>query len=239
MTEEQFLRAIADRPGDDVLRMAYADWLEVQSDVRSVYVHAEMKAHRSGNGSMPKDLVGGYDPVWMARVSRPPFGVCCSHLRLSATGETNRPEDIDAAGKELGVKLPPQLRALLLNYNIGRLRGGPYILPCGGEPGNRAVDAIVCMTDPDFDDDLTSHELVDRTVYLRDESEVPDRFVYLAELHDEAIVVSCRKSDAGAVLYWNGFEQRTEKLADTIGDFLATLVPKMWPLTEVDITSEP
>jgi hypothetical protein len=155
---------------------------------------------------------------------------------LSATGEQNRPEDIDAAGKELGVKIPSQLRALLLNYNLGHLKGGPFILPRESEPRNWAVDAIVCMVDPEFDDELDSHELVDQTINLRENWELPSKYVFIAKLFDECAVISCQKASTGTVHYWDGLDMVSYKLADTLGDFLAMLIPKTWPLTDDDFS---
>lgn len=241
MTEDEaFIRAVVDNPGDDTPRLAYADWLDDRDDPRGAYLRAEHEwaaTHDPGERETLRQMAKGLDPVWVARVSRPPIGVCCDHLRLSATGEVNRLEDIDTAGGELGLTLPAQLRALLLNYSIGHLRGGPFILPRKGEPKHWGIFAITCLIDPDYNDETISYELVDRTVHLREEYELPIKYVFLAELHAEVVVVSCRKGNAGTVHYWNGFETRAEKLADTIGDLLAMLIPKSWPLTDNDFSN--
>ncbi|WP_439627963.1 TIGR02996 domain-containing protein [Gemmata sp.] len=243
MTEDEALiRAVVDNPGDDTPRLVYADWLDDRDDPRGPYLRAEHEwaaTHDPSERETLRQMAKALDPVWVARVSRPPIGVCCDHLRLSATGEVNGSEDIDAAGKELDVNLPPQLRALLLNYSIGHLRGGPFVLPRKGERNHWGVVAVACLIDPDFNDAMVSYELVDRTIHLREEYELPITHVFLAELHAEVVVVSCRKGNAGTVHYWNGFEVRAEKIADTVGDFLAMLIPKSWPLTDKDFSPNP
>jgi uncharacterized protein (TIGR02996 family) len=240
MTEDEaFIRAVVDNPGDDTPRLVYADWLDERDDPRGPYLRAEHEwaaTHDPSDRETLRQMAKGLDPVWVARVSRPPVGICCDHLRSSATGEVNRPEDIDAAGKELGLSLPAQLRALLLNYSLGRLRGGPFAFPRKNERNNWSVVAFVCVIDPDLNDELVSHELVDRTEYLREEDDVPPQFAFLAQLHAENLVISCREPNPGKVCYWNGFEGRAEKIADTAGDFLAMLIPKSWPLTDDDFS---
>ena len=81
--DEAFIRAIVDHPGDHLPRMVYADWLEDHSDPRARYLRAERDAVRNGDSSKLKELAAGLDPIWVARVSRPPIGVCCDPVRFS------------------------------------------------------------------------------------------------------------------------------------------------------------
>ena len=47
MTEEAFLRAIVDRPGDDTPRLVYADWLDDHdASARAAFLRAERDADR-------------------------------------------------------------------------------------------------------------------------------------------------------------------------------------------------
>jgi uncharacterized protein (TIGR02996 family) len=233
--DEAFIRAIVAAPVDDAPRLVYADWLDERGDTRGAYLRAEIKSH-AARKRVPG--AGQLDPVWVARVSRPPAGVCCSHLALSSSGG-NDPAAIDDVESELGFKLPPQLRALLLNYSLGHLKGGPFILPRGVDGRKRPIDAFACLTDPDWDDGQVSNELVDRTQYLRDEYDLGDKFLYLAGTFDETtFVVSGRRSDLGTVHQADGEQMQdepgtgVERIAASLGHFLALLEPRTWPLTD-------
>jgi uncharacterized protein (TIGR02996 family) len=123
--DEAFIREIVDRPGDDLPRLVYADWLDERNDPRGAYLRAEMKMVsvrgakrgiiRKKELRRAKALADGLDPIWVARVSRPPLGVCCVHLRF---GE---PEDIRFDTNDLPLshgsfELPPHHTAFKLNY---------------------------------------------------------------------------------------------------------------------------
>lgn len=241
--DEAFIRVVVDSPGDDTPRLVYADWLDDQSDPRGPYLRAETewaKARRRTAERRLRPLARKLDLVWVARVSRPPLGVCCDHLLLSSTGGGVRPAELDAAADELGVTLPAHLRALLLNYNLGHLRGGPFVLP--GEGGRRGtpVDGFVCVNDPDLIEGAVSCELVGRTVWEREEYGLSEEFVFLAAtLDDTDLVVSCRPSERGAVFERDGYEMYDDpdavniRVASSVGELLAILEPRPWPLTDV------
>jgi uncharacterized protein (TIGR02996 family) len=49
MTHDDFLRAILAEPGDDGLRLVYADWLDERDDPRGAYLRIEVElADRPG-----------------------------------------------------------------------------------------------------------------------------------------------------------------------------------------------
>ncbi len=125
MTEDEaFIRTIVDRAGDDLPRLVYADWLDERDDARGAYLRAEgewAKAKQTAGFILLRlnGLAEGLDPVWVARVSRPPVGVCCDQLRF-LQGEPPAANDaVNAVEAEFGVTLPPQYRAFLLNHNGG------------------------------------------------------------------------------------------------------------------------
>jgi uncharacterized protein (TIGR02996 family) len=132
MTEDEaFIRTIVDRPGDDLPRLVYADWLDERDDPRGGYLRAELEwaKTKQTTGFLVLDLhvlVKGLDEVWVARVSRPPVGVCCDQLSFLLGEEPILKDAIDAVEAEFKVTLPPQYRAFLLNHN-------------GGEPVARGV----------------------------------------------------------------------------------------------------
>src|SRR5262249_31741447 len=94
MTEDEvFIRAVVDSPGDDTSRLVYADWLDEHDDPRGPYLRAETDPVRrwTDTRDVPRLMAGiaklgrmaaALDPVWVARVSRPPQGVCCDHIRF-------------------------------------------------------------------------------------------------------------------------------------------------------------
>src|SRR5262249_53969078 len=112
--DEAFLRAILAAPGDAAPRLVYADWLDEPGGPRGAYLRAE--AERPGSETLwrrGEEL----DPVWVARVSRPPIGVCCDHVRFHDGGPTLSASDLHVVEVVLDVCLPAAYRAFLLNWN--------------------------------------------------------------------------------------------------------------------------
>jgi uncharacterized protein (TIGR02996 family) len=157
--DEAFIRAIVDSPGDDTPRLVYADWLDEGGDPRGAYLRAEIEwakpwrdgtppgwSHRVPGRTVPEwdqehwngldgmlKLTGRLDPVWVARVSRPPVGVCCDHLRFRDSGPALAPGDIAAAEAEIGHKFPRTVVAFLLNYNGGEPNRSQLVLRVGNQ----------------------------------------------------------------------------------------------------------
>src|SRR5262245_34734324 len=91
-SDNDFIAAIASAPGNDVPREKYADWLEARRDPRGSYVHAEKewaKTKANEAETRLRRLAKEFDPVWVARVSRPPLGICADHVRFHDPGPTN------------------------------------------------------------------------------------------------------------------------------------------------------
>jgi uncharacterized protein (TIGR02996 family) len=111
-----------DSPGDETARLVYADWLDDRDEPRGAYLRAEVawgKKRTSAAKKKLEKLAGGLDAVWVARVSRPPVGVCCDRIRFADCGPRLSAKKIDAAERELGCTFPPAYTAFLLNYNAG------------------------------------------------------------------------------------------------------------------------
>lgn len=136
--DEAFIRTIVDSPGDDLPRLVYADWLDERNDPRGAYLRAESewaKAKQTAGFIVLRlnGLAEGLDPVWVARISRPPVGVCCDHLQLSHRGQPVPPAEIakreeEAADRDrkygghavpLFQGFPNDYKAFVLNYNGG------------------------------------------------------------------------------------------------------------------------
>jgi uncharacterized protein (TIGR02996 family) len=127
MTEDEaFIRAIVDSPGDDTPRLVYADWLEDRDDPRGAYLRAEREAVVTGDIARLQELAVGLDPVWVARVSMPPVGVCIEHTALTGHGPLLSDGDISEAERRIGVSFPADYRAFLLNYNGGYIDASLY-----------------------------------------------------------------------------------------------------------------
>src|SRR5262245_7234302 len=117
--DEAFIRAIVDSPGDDTARLVYADWLDERDDPRGTYLRAEHEAVATGDIARLRQLAVGLDPVWVARVSMPPVGVCVEHVELTGRGTRVDESDIASVEQRLGIQLPADYRAFILNYNGG------------------------------------------------------------------------------------------------------------------------
>jgi uncharacterized protein (TIGR02996 family) len=133
--EEGFLRAIIESPADPVHRLMYADWLEERDDRRGCYLRAELEWARAGGPAGEENLrqvAQGLDPVWVARVSRPPVGVCCDQVRFTDPGKTRptlTPADLDWVERRFQITLPADFRAFLLNYNGGNPQPNHFRIP--------------------------------------------------------------------------------------------------------------
>lgn len=124
--DEAFVRAIVAAPADEAPRLVYADWLDERGDPRGAYLRAEVEFFRQGGPGLPKKSIHewvarwkGVDSTWAHRVTRPPIGVCCAHIRFSHSGPASDREALDRIQARLQVKLPPAYRAFLLNWNGG------------------------------------------------------------------------------------------------------------------------
>jgi uncharacterized protein (TIGR02996 family) len=122
VTEEAFIRAVVDHPGQDTPRLVYADWLgDHGAPDRAAYLRAERAAVVSGVTTEMCELAAGLDPMWVARVTLPPFGVCVLTDELTRRGPKLTGADVDAAECRLGVMFPADYRGFLLNSNGGVL----------------------------------------------------------------------------------------------------------------------
>lgn len=84
-TEEQaFLDEILNSPGDDQVRLVYADWLEERGDDRSRYVRAEVEfsqlapdhAYYDEYQSALRTLQLDFDRAWVVLLARSPIENC-------------------------------------------------------------------------------------------------------------------------------------------------------------------
>ncbi|MBN9523998.1 TIGR02996 domain-containing protein [bacterium] len=124
MTEEAFIRAVLDAPGQDTPRLVYADWLDDHdAPDRAAYLRAERAAVVNGDTTAMRELAAGLDPVWIARVTLPPFGVCLGSADVTDTGPAVSVADVDTAERRLGASFPADYRAFLLNFNGCSLGG--------------------------------------------------------------------------------------------------------------------
>jgi uncharacterized protein (TIGR02996 family) len=210
--DEAFVRALVDHPGDDTPRLVYADWLDDRADPRGAYLRTEAETVRrwreteshsihqlnddiaalmQGVGRMSV-LMPGLDPVWVARVSRPPHGVCCDRVRFTDPGEPRpalTPADLDRVERRFDLTLPVDYRAFLLNYNGGNPEPNHFRIP--GRPygdGQYEVAVNLCSVwsaaEPEIDSD---YDLVWRLKHL--ESYRNDEPRWLGEPHRNLMVV--------------------------------------------------
>jgi uncharacterized protein (TIGR02996 family) len=124
--DEAFIRAVVDSPGDDTPRLVYADWLDDHDDPRGPYLRAEHAWRKPWRvDEWPTErlqlraMAVGLDPVWVARISRPPVGVCCEHLQFAHRGPQLTIDELAEVDHWPRVRFPDDYTAFLLNYNGG------------------------------------------------------------------------------------------------------------------------
>ena len=117
--DEAFVRAVVDGRGDDTARLVYADWLDDRDDPRGPYLRAEAEWARTGKKKEKalRTLAEKLDPVWVARVSRPPVGVCADKIVMRTKHRPLTAADLDAVEHQLKFTLPAEYRALVMNWN--------------------------------------------------------------------------------------------------------------------------
>jgi uncharacterized protein (TIGR02996 family) len=118
--DEDFIGAIVDAPGDDAPRLVYADWLDERDDPRGAYLRALVVWARQGSLDTQKLESESLDPVWVARISRPPLGICCVSTRFEDADASVTEADVRSFEKRFNAKFPADYRAFLLNFNAGR-----------------------------------------------------------------------------------------------------------------------
>jgi uncharacterized protein (TIGR02996 family) len=165
--DEAFIRAIVD--GDSTARGAYADWLDDRDDLRGPYLRAEAAWGKKPTQAAQKKaqkLAKSLDAVWLARVSRPPLGTCCRHVRFdSATATTAA--SVDQYEQVIGVTLPPDYRAFLLNYNGGVPKPNCFPVPNGRRGRLESIQVFFPLTDrADVVEDPTPNNLGDAHDWL-------------------------------------------------------------------------
>jgi uncharacterized protein (TIGR02996 family) len=149
--EEAFIGDILAAPGDDAPRLAYAAWLSPRDDPRGRYLRAEMLWARARDARLEAPLRqqgAQLDPVWVARVSRPPLGACAENFRLRPFSNPRQPKlsvaDLDALERRFQLTLPVDYRAFLLNYNGGWAEPAHYRIP-GQHYGDGQYECVVVM----------------------------------------------------------------------------------------------
>jgi uncharacterized protein (TIGR02996 family) len=134
--EAAFLRAIAEAPGDGAPRLVYADWLDERGDARGEYLRLlgaaagwqEPNADRDPVVARLQQLGVGLDPDWKAAVQggvdwRTLFEANLPPPERRESGEVyqlNPPataEQLAAAERALGVRLPDDVRAMWSAFN--------------------------------------------------------------------------------------------------------------------------
>jgi uncharacterized protein (TIGR02996 family) len=244
--DEAFIRRIVSSPGDDTPRLVYADWLDERGDPRGGYLRAEVewakpwRSHRRPRNKLALwKSRARMDPLWAARICRPPLGVCCDHLSLNSSRIAALEFKLDEAESVVDVAVPTQLRALILNYTLGCLKDWPLVTRVG-VLGDLVIDSFVCLSNPDQAEDQVSNELVERTVWLRDEYGLDHEYLYLASTsNDTTFVVSVRESFPGAVCVLNGSDTEVAWVSETIGVFLAMLRTQTRPITNTRDRPDP
>lgn len=237
--DDALLRTVIDRPGDDAARLVYADWLDDRDDPRGPFLRAEAAGRDT---DAVRALAAKLDPLWVARVSRPPLGVCCDRFTFTNCGPRQTPDSIDTAEALLGCTFPVPYRAFLLNYNPGR------VVPLGEAPTEHGL--ALCEDANQFfaldhltreghvEDVLTLTEHVragDFTPLDANGPRVPiERLLPLAatQLHTDIVFLGIAGAEFGAVYLFHNFQtywyapEQLELVAASLPEFLARLEPQ-------------
>jgi uncharacterized protein (TIGR02996 family) len=243
--DEAFIRAIVEARGDDTPRLAYADWLDERDDPRSKFLRAE---HEWARKRRKKDavlkLAAKLDALWVARVSRPPVGACCEHIRFADCGPRVTSVQIDRAEKVIGCEFPPAYQAFLLNYNAGDVEPTEV-------PDDRESVRAVCKAANSFfalggtfdpESGKGPGDVVQMMTHLRSDEMrrhgqpgFPiDRLIPLAtpEWDYDIVFLGVAGAESGRVFYLSNLQDHgldadnLSVIADTLPEFLAKLKPK-------------
>nr|MCU0706538.1 SMI1/KNR4 family protein [Fimbriiglobus sp.] len=169
-------------------------------------------------------LAEGLDPVWVARVSRPPVGVCADDAGIREASPGVSAERLDSVEHATGVKLPIQFRAFLQNWAGGkpkafmfRNRGyelGPLgrFIWCGESSGFDLVMAI--------------------TTWQRSRNTILHRMIPICDTdcgaRSSLVAVRYGKENTGVVYHVHDsyvpyLAEEPSRLADSLSSFLAAL----------------
>jgi hypothetical protein len=113
------------------------------------------------------------DPVWTARISRPPVGVCVDHLTaFRQVSEFDSHAEVDKLVEWLDVDVPPEYRAFMLNYNhlireIPTLPHGSFCPSDGGAVSRELINlwfvpTVIKPSGNDYCDDASTYIIRDR-----------------------------------------------------------------------------
>jgi hypothetical protein len=186
-------------------------------------------------------MATGLDPVWAARVSRPPEGVCCDHLTFTRAGKRLTLSALRTCEKRLGTTFPPDVLAFLINYNGGQPE------PCKFRPRNSngtelAVEWFLPATaaslrvpfDPVFGDDIETYmPILHNAVSSRDADRQPwqnglREYIPLARVDTIGVVgFGLHGRRTGLLYHINrptlGTASPPRKVADSLPDFLCSI----------------
>ena len=151
--DEAFTRAVVDNPGDNTVRLVYADWLDERDDPRGSYLRTLV----TGDFVHARELALRLDPVWVARVSAPPNGVCCD-FTWDQRGDPIHSTDVDRFESRFGITLPHQYRAFLLNYNGGMIELDLWETPDGTQYSEHCLFNSLARTSGDDPDGSLEYE---------------------------------------------------------------------------------
>jgi len=122
--DDSFISAILSSPADLSIRRDYAEALRDSDAARAGYLEMEWTwaaSRQPADLRELQNLARQIDPVWVARISRPPVGVCCDRLRNYCDTESAPPRlspaEIGWVESRFQLTLPADYRAFLLNYN--------------------------------------------------------------------------------------------------------------------------
>jgi uncharacterized protein (TIGR02996 family) len=235
--EGPFVQAVVGSPGDDTHRLVYADWLDDRADPRAPYLRAETewaKTRREVGWVPPateadrqavfalQRLAAGLDPVWVARVSRPPVGVCCEHVIVEPGVAPASEQAVHAYEEQVGFTLPAPYRALLLNHDGGRVY--PDSFPDGRVGCFHFFRSLAELERDDFPTLAAFHEgFADLDESAEADPEADARLLWIAG-EEFNLHLQIDGQRAGRVRYHDSYDAMDcPTVADSLGELLARL----------------
>jgi uncharacterized protein (TIGR02996 family) len=233
--DEAFIRAIVAAPGDDAPRLVYADWLDERGDPRGSYLRLECEIRRNkpvfGAGKWLAKAHHSIDYVWLNRVSRPPIGVCSDHVRFGDAGPSLSAVDLERVERELGLRLPREYEAFLLNYNGGVPQPGQFLVE-GDEPEeHREVHWLFRIGSGGPGGNLPLEQVVANLRRARAPGLVDHDLLPIGEAitQDDMLFIGIAGNSLGHVYYFNDYThfsydpENLIEIAPSFGQFLARL----------------
>jgi uncharacterized protein (TIGR02996 family) len=153
-----FLRAILNRPDDDVLRLVYADWLDERGDPRAGYLRLDVERHRAENSAgnlrsalekQLRDISHGLNARWVERMQRVRALPAGARLDLVLVNDGKGLIEVRGGGNE--TVLLVEGKPVALNWDDCQGSVGQYLVYTGHTRGADHARQLTAVVEGEFD----------------------------------------------------------------------------------------